>query len=280
MLVNSREVLKQAKEKGVALVAPDYIDLDSARCFVQVAEEVDCPIILSFAQAHCHVLPLEEAAIVGKFLGENARVPIVLHLDHGTDFDFIKRAIDLGFTSVMMDASMDSFEENVRKTKEVVDYAQDKNVTVEAEIGHVGSGDNYENHEHSDSIYTDVQQAIEFARLTGIDSLAVSIGTAHGAYKGIPKINYERLNELKQALDIPLVLHGGSGSGDENLMNCAHQGISKINIFTDFLVGAMKEITSNQPSDYFSLKNDANCGMKKMMRHYVELFSKGGEDNE
>lgn len=273
MLVNSREVLQQAKMKGVAIVAPDFIDLDSARCFVQVAEELNRPIILSFAQAHHELISLEEAALIGKLLAKNAKVPIVLHLDHGTDFDFIRQAIDAGFTSVMMDASMESFAENVRKTQEVVAYAHARDVTVEAEIGHVGSGDNYENHEHTDSIYTDVNQAIEFAKLTQIDSMAVSIGTAHGAYKGVPKINYERLEELRNALTIPLVLHGGSGSGNENLRNCAHQGISKINIFTDFLVGAMNEISGNQASDYLSLKNDANGGMKKVMRHYIELLS-------
>lgn len=273
MLVNSREVLQQAKMKGVAIVAPDFIDLDSARCFVQVAEDLNRPIILSFAQAHHELISLEEAALIGKLLAKNAKVPIVLHLDHGTDFDFIRQAIDAGFTSVMMDASMESFAENVRKTQEVVAYAHARDVTVEAEIGHVGSGDNYENHEHTDSIYTDVNQAIEFAKLTQIDSMAVSIGTAHGAYKGVPKINYERLEEIRNALTIPLVLHGGSGSGNENLRNCAHQGISKINIFTDFLVAAMNEITINQASDYLSLKNDANGGMKKVMRHYIELLS-------
>lgn len=274
MLVNSKEILSKAKQEGYAVPAPDFIDLDSARSYVQGAEAIGKPIILSFAQAHHNVISLEEAALIGKYVAQNASVPIVLHLDHGTDIDFIKKGIGLGFTSVMIDASMDTFEENIRKTKEVVDYAHKHNVTVEAEIGHVGSGDNYENHDHTDSIYTEVEEAKKFVEQTNVDSLAVSIGTAHGKYKGVPQINFERLEELKNAVHVPLVLHGGSGSGDDNLKRCAHNGISKINIFTDFLVGAMNEINEKKPTEYFDLKVCANDGMKKVLNHYFDVFAK------
>ncbi len=273
MLVTSKEILITAKKKKYAVPAPNFIDLDSARTYVSVAEKYKQPIFLAFAQAHQAFISLEEAALIGKFLAEKVQVPIVLHLDHGTDETYLKKAIDLGFTSVMIDASMASFEENVRRTQSVVKYAHERGVVVEAEIGHVGSGENYENHDHSDSIYTEVKDAIAFVEYTGVDSLAVSIGTAHGHYKGKPILSFERLHEISQAIETPLVLHGGSGSGDANLHRCATEGISKINIFTDFLVGAMNEIHSSQPEDYLALKQGANHGMAAVLEHYLKIFS-------
>lgn len=277
MLVNSKEILLDAKKNHYGVPAPDFIDLDSARTYVQIAEEQNKSIILSFAQSHRNLISLEEAAAIGKLMAENVNVPIVLHLDHGEDIEFIKRAIELGFTSVMIDASMKSFEENVRITKEVVELAHPKGVTVEAEIGHVGQGESYGQGEGSkgDSIYTTVEEAVSFVEQTGIDSLAVSIGTAHGLYKGnkSPVLNFERLHELSKAVNIPLVLHGSSGTGDDNLHRCATEGISKVNVFTDFLVGAMKEIDAVKPSDYVALKKAANKGMAKVLRHYLNVFS-------
>lgn len=199
-------------------------------------------------------------------------MPVVLHLDHGEDVDFIKRAITLGFTSVMIDASQASFEENVKITKEVVAFAHQHNVTVEAELGHVGAGQNYENHGLTDSIYTEVEDVLAFIEQTNIDSLAISIGTAHGQYKGIPKLNFERLAEISEMTETPLVLHGGSSSGDDNLERCALNGISKINIFTDFLTGAFNKINENEPKDYLEVKVLANEGMTEVLEHYFKVF--------
>jgi fructose-bisphosphate aldolase class II/tagatose 1,6-diphosphate aldolase GatY/KbaY len=278
MVVSSKELLLDAKKNHYGIAAPDFIDLDSARTFVQVAEEQNKPIILSFAQSHQNIISLEEAAAIGKLMAESVNVPIVLHLDHGEDIDFIKRAIELGFSSVMIDASMECFEENVRKTKEVVELAHAKGITVEAEIGHVGQGESFgqgEGTDNTDSIYTTVEEAVSFVEKTGIDSLAVSIGTAHGLYKGNknPVLNFERLHELSEAIKIPLVLHGSSGTGDDNLHRCATEGISKVNVFTDFLVGAMKEIDAVKPSDFVALKKASNEGMAKVLRHYFKVFS-------
>lgn len=272
MLVNSKEIFRKAQQKNYAIPAPNFIDLDSARTFVDIAEKNNFPLILPFAQAHVELISLEEAALIGKYLAEKAEVPVVLHLDHGEDLDFIFQAIDLGFTSVMIDASTKSFEENISITKEVVKYAHKRNVTVEAELGHVGAGVNYENHATTDSIYTEVEDVIEFVERTGIDSLAISIGTAHGSYKGTPKINFDRLKEIREKTSIPLVLHGGSSSGDVNLEKCALNGISKINIFTDLLIGSFNEIQNNEPSDYIALKKSANKGMGKVLSHYYDVF--------
>ena len=272
MLVSSKQILLNAREGNYAVVAPDFFDNNSARDYVAVAEEMGKPIILSFAQAHMEMLSVEEAATIGKFYGERAKTEVVLHLDHGQDFETIKKAIDNGFTSVMIDASFKPFEENVALTKQVVEYAHAHGVTVEAEIGHVGTGETYGS-ENNDSVYTEVDMAVKFVELTNVDSLAVSIGTAHGKYKGTPVINFERLHQLREAVKVPLVLHGGSGSGEDNLCRCSTEGISKINIFTDFISAASDAVAANENiKNWFDLLHTADEGIKKTLRYYYNLF--------
>ncbi|MGO2083253.1 class II fructose-bisphosphate aldolase [Vagococcus sp.] len=272
MLVTSKELFKQAKENGYAIPAPNFIDLDSMRTYVEVAEELGLPVLIALAETHLNLISLEEAALNAKYLAEKVSVPVILHLDHGMTPSVIKKAVDLGFTSVMIDASQDDFETNVRKTKEIIEYAHPRGVVVEAEIGHVGSGVNYENHEHTDSKYTTIEDAVKFIEATNVDSLAISIGTAHGMYKGVPEINFERLSEIATAVDTPLVLHGGSSSGDANLKHCATSGISKINIFSDLVNAAMTEINEGQPENYLDVKEQANKGMKECLKHYYAVF--------
>lgn len=276
MLASAKELLSKAKKGKYGIIAPDFLDLHSARVFVNTANELNTPILLSFAQAHKHILALEEAALIGKFMAESVDVPIALHLDHGEDFDYIKRAIRLGFNSVMIDASMHGLAENIRITKEIADYAHLKGVSIEAEIGHVGgSTESPEGVGPTDSVYTTVEEARTFVEQTQVDSLAVSIGTAHGVYKNNknPQLNFERLKELATAIDIPLVLHGGSGTGDTNLKRCVTEGISKVNIFTEFTVAALKEIQETHPSSFVKLQQAADQGMKKVLTHYIELLS-------
>ncbi|MEG0254080.1 MAG: class II fructose-bisphosphate aldolase [Vagococcus sp.] len=272
MLVSSKELFKVADQNNFAIPATNFIDLDSARTYVETAEKLNKPLILAFAESHMELISLEEAALIGKYLAEKSKAPVVLHLDHGETESVIKKAIELGFSSVMIDASRDTIEENIRKTKTIVEYAHSKGVAVEAEIGHVGSGVNYETPEETDSIYTEVSDAIRFVKETNVDSLAVSIGTAHGFYKGTPKINFERLAEIHEAVSVPLVLHGGSSSGDENLEKCAITGICKINIFTDFLTAAIKKVNNEKPEDYLQLKEMANRGMEETLIHYFNVF--------
>ena len=154
--------------------------------------------------------------------------------------------------------------------------AHSAGVTVEAEIGHVGQGENYIDLEDSETVYTTAAEAVAFAEQTEADCLAVSIGTVHGIYKNLekPVLNFERLHELAENVKVPLVLHGGSGPGDDNLSRCAAEGISKINIFTDFLTGAMERIRAYTPSDYMALKQAANQGMADILRYYYQIFSK------
>ncbi len=270
----------KSRKEGYAIVAPDYWDSNSCRTYVETAEELGVPVILSFAQAHSEMLSVEEAYTIAKYYGEKAKVQVAIHLDHGLDVETVKKAVDMGYTSVMIDASSQPYEVNVARTKEVCEYAHARGVVVEAELGHVGSGDviTSENKEalHDDkNIYTEVEMAKQFVEETGVDSLAVSIGTSHGLYKGTPVIDFERLHELREALPIPLVLHGGSGSGDDNLERCATEGISKINVFTDFTVAALDAIRGEEYSNWYKLIRDANAGIKEKLKYYFKLFHTG-----
>nr|WP_072513840.1 class II fructose-bisphosphate aldolase [Ndongobacter massiliensis] len=271
MLVdNGRELLLQAKKGNYAIPAYDFIDLDSARVYCQVAEELNKPLILSFAEPHKGTIPLDEAAWIGKFLAKKYNAPIVLHLDHGSEVEYALKAIELGFTSVMLDASMQEISENIRMTREVAKAAHAKNVQVEAELGHVGSNVNGAD----TSLYTQPEEAAYFVKESHCDSLAISIGTSHGVYKmnGLPKLNFEVLQEIAAALpETPLVLHGGSGSGDENLARCAKEGICKLNIFTDLIVAANEGFRACDTQDYLEAKSAANEAMMAVARHYYRV---------
>ena len=280
MLVTTKEMFTDSREKGYAIVAPDFWDSNSCKVYVETAEELGVPVILSFAQAHSEMLSVEEALALAKFYGEKASVPVAIHLDHGLDVETVKKAVDLGYTSVMIDASSQPYEVNVARTKEVCDYAHAHGVVVEAELGHVGSGDvitseNKEALTDDKSIYTEVEMAKQFVEETGVDSLAVSIGTSHGLYKGTPVIDFDRLHELRDALPIPLVLHGGSGSGDDNLERCATEGISKINVFTDFTIAALDAIKGEEYINLYKMILDADAGIKEKLKYYFRLFHTG-----
>lgn len=277
MLVTTKEMFERSRERGYAIVAPDFWDSNSCRTYVETAEELGVPVILSFAQAHSDMLSIEEALAMAKYYGEKASNPVAIHLDHGLDVETVKRAVDLGYTSVMIDASAQPYEVNVARTREVCEYAHAHGVVVEAELGHVGSGDvitseNAEALKDDKNIYTEVEMAKNFVNETGVDSLAVSIGTSHGLYKGTPVIDFDRLHELREALPIPLVLHGGSGSGDENLERCATEGISKINVFTDFTVAAINATKDEDYVNWYKLIKDANKAISEKLKFYFRLF--------
>ncbi|WP_330949454.1 class II fructose-bisphosphate aldolase [Virgibacillus sp. MG-45] len=272
MLVSSRDLFQIARKNSFAIPAANFVDALTAKVYTETAESCGLPLILAYAQSHEAYLSIEEAAWIGKYYAEKVNVPVVLHLDHGSDFQFIKRGIDLGFSSVMFDGSSLPFKLNVQNTKEVVDYAHTKGVVVEGEIGHVGSNEiSYEGESNDRSYDTTLEDAINFVKETNVDSLAISIGTAHGKYTGEPSINFDRLHEISSHVTVPLVLHGGSSSGDQKLNRCATEGMSKINIFTDFIVSAHKK--AKEPSqDYFELINQLEEGLKQVLVHYYKVF--------
>ena len=272
MLVNSNDMLQKAWREGYAIPSPDFVDSNSVRAYAQVAHKFHAPLILSFAEVHLEQLSIEEAAMLGKYYAEKYEAPIALHLDHGTKLETVEESIRCGFTSVMIDASSKELDENIRLTKEVCQLAHAHGVTVEAEIGHVGTEEDNNPHAMSESVYTEVASAKQLVDETGVDSLAVSIGTVHGTYKGEPHINFERLAELNAALQMPLVLHGGSGSGDENLARCAQGGVAKVNLYTDFIVAARDAVYEQHPNNWVDLLNTGDEAMREVLRRYYKVL--------
>lgn len=271
MLVNSRKMLQKAQEGHYAIPSPDLFDMHSLRAYMRVAERIQQPVIIAYAPVHKPMLSLQEAAMLAMYYCKDSSAPTALHLDHGSDLQMVKDSIDLGFTSVMIDASAEPFDVNLDRTKEVVEYAHQFDITVEAEIGHVGQGETYDSGS-SDTIYTEPDMAARFAAETGVDSLAVSIGTAHGKYKGVPKISFERLAELRQAVKVPLVLHGGSSSGDDNLTRCAQGGVCKINIYTDLMDANMAGIAADPSLSGMKRLIAGQDSMEEMLEHYYRVF--------
>ena len=273
MLVNSKELFKVAQANNFAIPSANVLDMESIKNHVGVAEELGLPLIIGVAEAHLGPnMTLEDVALVGKKYASEASVPVVLHLDHGMNIETCKKAIDLGFTSVMIDASMKSFDENVATTKVVVEYAKAKDVSVEAEIGHVAS--NFDTSD-TEALYTQPEEAAKFVELSGCDSLAISIGTAHGVYKAkaIPEISFDSLHAIHAATDCPLVLHGGSGSGDDNLNRCEKECISKFNIYTDLYLAAMDSVAKADAKDYLTLLAAVKEGMQSCLKHYYGVFN-------
>lgn len=265
MLISSKNLLLQAKDKNFACPHFNFWDSNSIRAEIAAAESMNLPVILAWAQKHSPEINMQDALALGKYFGAKANVPVVLHLDHGTDVQTIKYGIINGFTSVMIDASDKTFEENVKVTKDVVDFAHQRGVVVEAEIGHVGTNSTKDN-----SLYTEVAPAKKFQEETECDSLAISIGTSHGVYKTSepPKLNFERLVEINRKIDIPLVLHGGSSSGDQNLTKCAEKGITKVNIYTDLANEAVRSVTAKN----FSSEPEMGCYQRKQIQQLAEHY--------
>lgn len=244
MLVNSKEVLEKAKEGKYAVPHFNINNLEWARFILEECEKEKSPVILGVSEgAKKYMVGFHTVTEMVKAMVEELQitVPVVLHLDHGSSVASCKEAIDAGFTSVMIDASKYSVEENIQMTKEVVEYAHQKNVTVEAEIGHVGGE---EDGVADELAYAKVEDAIRLAKETGIDSLAPALGSVHGIYKGEPKLDFQRMMEIKEKTNLPLVLHGGSGIPDELIKKSVTCGICKLNINTDLQIVWAKAVRS------------------------------------
>jgi fructose-bisphosphate aldolase class II len=239
MLVSLNEVLTDARKGRYAVPAFDCCENVMVRTILETAEELNSPVILM-----CFEMQLEGngwAYLPGliRLVAEHHRIPIVLHLDHAETLDQIKRAVDCGFSSVMIDGSILAFEENVALTKAAGEIAHPKGIDLEGELGHVGGMD-LEDTQHRDSALTEPDEVSRFVEQTGVDALAVSIGTAHGVYKSLPQLNIERLKELNVVSGVPLVMHGGSGTPDEQVREAVSNGICKLNIFADSRIAMFK----------------------------------------
>ena len=244
MLVNMNAVLQPAKKNHYAVGLFNAVNLELARGIINAAESTRSPVIMGTAEVLLPYGPLEEVSYYLIPMAKKASVPVVVHLDHGLSFDLCVKALDLGFTSVMYDCSTDSYEENVRKVKEMADIAHSRGATIEGELGHVGDNEgSAEGSSHladPSAYFTDPKMAKDFVDRTGVDALAIAVGNAHGAYKLPPKLDFERIRTIANTVDVPLVLHGGSGLTDDDFRKAIKEGISKVNIFTDINVAAVE----------------------------------------
>lgn len=233
MLANLNDVLLPAREHRYGVGLFNTVNFEMARGVLAAAEKLRSPVIIGTAEVLLPYGPLEELSYFLIPMAKKASVPVVVHYDHGLTFDKCVEALRLGFTSVMYDCSTDSYEENVRKVKEIAVLAHSFGATVEAELGHVGDTEGTGLLSDPTAYYTDPLQAKDFVEKTGTDALAIAVGSAHGAYKFPPKLDFERIRAIRDTVPTPLVLHGGSGLTDEDFRLAIASGISKINIFTD-----------------------------------------------
>lgn len=256
-LVKIDEILNKARQEHYAVPAFDVSDYRMARCVIDASEELNAPVILMGLPGDLKDDEFDNLSLVLTNMAKKSSVPVCIHLDHATDFDLIKKAIDQGYTSVMFDGSSLPLKENIRLTKEVVDYAHAHNVSVEAELGHVGDGivgsseASAKGASGHDNVLTDVNEMKQFIEETNVDCLAVSFGTSHGVYKHEPKLELDLLSELNEASSVPLVVHGGSGTPDDQMKEAIQRGITKVNIFSDILEAFFKEM-----KDFLSLQKN------------------------
>lgn len=273
MLVSMKEILDRASKENYGVVAPNVCSELDARAVIEIAEELHAPIILDVAHG-----ATPDIKFLGSYLtilADKSNVPVAINLDHGATYEHAIDAIAAGFTSIMVDRSSLPYEDNVAQVKELVKVAHATGVSVEAELGHVGQGDNYA--VDGKQALTNPQEAKKYIEETGIDMLAVAVGTAHGEYVGTPHIDFERLVAIKEAVgqDFPLVLHGGSGSGDENLAKACTLGINKVNIYTDLAKAAVKKVKEMPRAGM--IWPAIISGIKEQIGYYIELFGGKGK---
>ena len=284
MLVNMNEVLRPAKANKYAVGLFNAVNLELARGIINAAESSRSPVIMGTAEVLLPYGPLEEVSYYLIPMAKKASVPVVVHLDHGLSYDTCIKALELGFSSIMYDCSTDSYEDNVRKVKEMADIAHSYGATIEGELGHVGDNEgSAEGSSHladPSKFFTDPKLAKDFVEKTGVDALAIAVGNAHGAYKFPPKLDFERIRTIANTVDVPLVLHGGSGLTDNDFKQAIKEGISKVNIFTDINVAAVEaefKKFSSMEKGLIDLIPAAVEAVKQESMKKMELFSSTGK---
>ena len=277
MLINMTQMLKRAQRDGYAVGSFNVYSLETIRGVLESAKKLQRPVIVAFGARYQENMNLGLAVSITRSESDRLGVDAVLHLDHCADLGVIYRAIKAGFTSVMYDGSALEFERNAANTAKVAEAAHACGVSVEAELGSLaaGSGSN-EGQESDREAYTDPGQARVFAAMTGVDALAVSIGTVHGMYKGTPNIRVDILKQIRAATDVPLVLHGGSGTPEDALRECIQNGICKINVNTEiseYAVAHVKELVCAGKAPHLSAVSLKTAGyVSTVVEKYMRLF--------
>ncbi len=263
-LATTTEMLKKAQEGGYAVGAFNVENMEMAQAIIGAAEELNAPVILQTTPSTVKYAGLSLYYANVAALAAKASVPVAIHLDHGSSFELAMQALREGYTSIMIDGSHSVFEENIAVTKRVVDAAAPNGIPVEAELGKVGGKE--DDLDGGNGGYTVPEEAKEFVERTGVSSLAVAIGTAHGVYVGEPKLDVERLKEIRKLVSIPLVLHGASGLSDESVKDCIREGICKVNFATELRIAysnGVKEVLAEKP-DTFDPKVYGKAGREKV----------------
>ncbi len=269
-IVTTGQMLRDAQKGGYAVGAFNTDNMEILQAVIAAAVKLHSPVILQANPVIVEYAGLDYFFAMAKTAAKSADVPVAIHLDHGNSFDLAMKALRTGYTSIMFDGSHMDIHENIRITKSIVDACIPAGIPVEAEIGKVGGKE--DKIDAGEGEYTDVDEAADFADKTGVSSLAVAIGTAHGVYKGIPKLNYELLSRLRNALSIPLVLHGASGLPDEALTECIRRGICKINFATELRMAyteGLKEFFAEKPES-FDAKEYGRHAREKVMLKVME----------
>ena len=284
MLVNLNDVLKPAQRGKYAVGLFNAVSLEMARGIIAAAEQTQSPVIMGTAEVLLPYGPLEEVSYYLVPMAKKAKVPVVVHFDHGLNKDMCIKALELGFSSIMYDCSTDSYDDNVRKVKEMAEIAHSYGATIEGELGHVG--DNEGSAEGSSHLvdpskyFTDPKLAKDFVEKTKVDALAIAVGNAHGAYKLPPKLDFKRIETIARTIDVPLVLHGGSGLTDDDFRKAIEKGIAKVNIFTDINVAAVEaqfKAFTSMNKGIIDLIPAAVEAVKQEVTKKLELFSSVGK---
>ena len=281
MLVNLKEILQIAEKQKIAIGSFNATGFDSLQAVVKAAEELNQPVIIAHAEVHNVYNDISMVGPAMVAVAKEAKVPVCVHLDHGTSLDMVYKALRLGFTSVMMDASALPYEENLRLTKMITEAAHAMNVSVEAELGRLvtgeaGSGEGMEGAKAED-FYTRPDEAEAFCKETGIDALAIAFGTAHGFYNAQPKLDYDVVKNCAKATGLPLVMHGGSGVSDEGFKQAIENGIRKVNYYSYMSKAgymAAKDVIDGNTTKYLhDVEYAAMQAMKEDVKKAIKVFA-------
>ncbi len=281
-LVTLKEVLEPAKQKGYAVGAFNANNMEIVQAIVEAAAEERAPVILQASQGAIRYAGLKHIVSLVQTAAAGVDIPVVLHLDHGTDFDQVMRCIRHGFSSVMYDGSALPLEENIATTCRVIEVARAVGVTVEGELGKIGGTEDDISVEERDALLTDPEEARLFVQKTDVDALAVAIGTAHGPYKGEPKLDFERLERIRELTGTPIVMHGASGVPEGSIKKGIELGVRKINIDTELrqaFTSGIKTFMEKDPDniDPRKILAPAKEAMKKVIKEKLHLFGCAGK---
>ena len=274
MLVNLKEILKIAEEKKIAIGAFNTPNFTSLHAIIGAAEELDLPVIIMHAQVHeeMGLCKMEEVAPMMVTAAKNAKVPVCVHLDHGTDLDYVKRGLELGFTGVMYDGSVLPDAENIANTIQTVKWAKEYGASVEAELGSMGAREGG-SAEAAASIYTDPDEAKSFVETTGVDALACAFGTSHGFYTAAPKLDFDRVTKINSLIDVPIVMHGGSGVSVEDYKKVIACGVRKVNYYTYMSKAGAEAINGKTYKQFHDVLLDAEKAMKEDVKKAMTVFA-------